>query len=148
MLNQQLTNLGIKKITFFSSNWVPPPISVSPVILQSILFTRNKAMTSPTPERRKRWHQPSIKLQQIWNRANANSEYQLKCITRPLHSSNIKETGTQAAKRLTHLSDRSRERLLSSEHWRLVIWLDSGVDSRSVRPLTVESMLPYRLGSK
>lgn len=42
----------------------------------------------------------------------------------------------------THLSDRSRDRLLSREGWRLVRLLDSEADSASPRPLAAESMLP------
>lgn len=63
-------------------------------------------------------HLTTTDLKQSHGKERVSAE---KCTTRPLHSSNSKETGTQAAKRLTHLSDRSRERLLPSEHWRLVI---------------------------
>lgn len=47
--------------------------------------------------------------------------------------------------RETHLSDRSRERLLSKEAWRLGCRLDSEADSASLRPLAADSTLPYRL---
>lgn len=42
----------------------------------------------------------------------------------------------------THLSDRSRDRLLSREGWRLVRLLDSEPDSASLRPFAAESTLP------
>lgn len=42
----------------------------------------------------------------------------------------------------THLSDRSRDRLLSREGWRLVRLLDSEADSASLRPFAAESTLP------
>lgn len=45
----------------------------------------------------------------------------------------------------THLSDNSKECRLSRDSWRLVTWLECDPDSRSVRPLPVESMLPCLL---
>lgn len=42
----------------------------------------------------------------------------------------------------THLSDRSRDRLLSREGWRLVRLLDSEADSASLRLFAAESTLP------
>lgn len=42
----------------------------------------------------------------------------------------------------THLSDRSKDRLLSREGWRLVRLLDAEADSASLRPFGAESTLP------
>lgn len=88
---------------------------VSPAALQNISLIRKKAVTrNPALERRKmtssaRHHYRS----EIEPRQTAKISQN---ISQDEFKSKKTETSTQTAERLTHLSDRPRECLLSSEH--------------------------------